>query len=84
MAESGYPQFKSQVWVGILAPAATPNDKVDDMNRAVAKVINDSVMKTRFTQIGISPKSLSRSQFDNLLKDDWLQASPLIEQFKIL
>jgi tripartite-type tricarboxylate transporter receptor subunit TctC len=84
ISEGGYPQFKWLVWAGLLAPAGTPNDKVDDMNRAVAKVVNDSVMKTRFTQMGISPKSLSRSQFDNLLKDDWLQASPLIEQFKIL
>jgi tripartite-type tricarboxylate transporter receptor subunit TctC len=84
ISESGYPQFKSQVWVGILAPAATPNDKVDDMNRAVTKIINDSGMKTRFTQMGISPKSLSRSQFESVLKDDWLHASQLIAQFKIV
>lgn len=84
ISESGYSQFKWLVWAGLLAPAATPVDKVDDMNRAVAKVINDPAMKSRFTQLGISPKSLSRAQFENVLKDDWLNASPLIAQFKII
>lgn len=84
LSESGYPKFKWVAWAGLLAPAATPTHKIDDMNRAVAKVINDSAMKTRFTQLGISPKSLSRVQFDTVLKDDWLFASPLISQFKMV
>jgi tripartite-type tricarboxylate transporter receptor subunit TctC len=54
------------------------------MNLAMAKVINDPVMKTRYTQLGVSPQSLSRLQFERVLKDDWLHASPLIAEFKIV
>jgi tripartite-type tricarboxylate transporter receptor subunit TctC len=84
LAESGYPKFKWVVWTGLLAPSATPSDKTDEMNLAVAKVINDPAMKTRFTQLGVSPKALSRAQFDSVLKDDWQHASPFIAQFKLV
>ncbi len=83
IAESGFPQFKWLVWAGLLAPAATPAEKVEDINRAVAKVINEPTMHTRLTQLGLYPKSLSRAQFDSVLKDDWLHASQLMDQFKM-
>lgn len=84
IAESGYPKFKWVVWAGLLAPVTTPTGKLEEMNRAVAKVISDPAMKLRFFQLGISPKSLPRAQFDSLLKEDWLQSSQLISQYSIV
>jgi tripartite-type tricarboxylate transporter receptor subunit TctC len=54
------------------------------MNRAVEKVLNDPAMKVRFTQLGISPTLLSPTQFDAVLKADWLHSSALIADLKIL
>lgn len=84
ISESGYPQFKWISWVGLLAPAATPLEKIQNMNRAVAKVINDPAMKVRFSQMGISPKTMSQAGFDLMLNEEWLHTSPLISQFKIV
>jgi tripartite-type tricarboxylate transporter receptor subunit TctC len=84
LSESGYAKFKWVTWAGLLAPAATPGDKVEVMNRAVTKVINDPIMKSRFNQMGISPRSMARGQFEGILKDDWLHTSSLVVQFKIV
>jgi tripartite-type tricarboxylate transporter receptor subunit TctC len=83
IAESRYPQFKWLVWAGLLAPAGTPAEKVENVNRALTKAIKEPAMKARFMQLGISPRSMSRAQFDRLLEDDWSGASQLINQFEL-
>jgi tripartite-type tricarboxylate transporter receptor subunit TctC len=82
LAESGYSEFEWRVWSGLLAPKATPIEKIEDINRAMSKVINDPAMKRRFNQLGISPQSMSRSKFETVLKEDWVQAIPLMTQIK--
>jgi tripartite-type tricarboxylate transporter receptor subunit TctC len=84
VSESGYPQFQWNSWGGLLAPVGTPNDKIQELSRAVAKVLSEPAMKMRFTQLGISPTLLSPTQFDAVLKADWLQSSALIADLKIL
>ena len=63
---------------------ATPSEKIQDMSRAADKVLSDPSMKMRFTQLGISPTLLSTTQFDAVLKADWLHSTALIADFKIL
>ena len=82
--ESGYPQFQWNSWGGLLAPVATPGEKIQNMSRAVGKVLSDPAMKVRFTQLGISPTLSSPTQFDAVLKADWLHSTALIADFKIL
>jgi len=82
--ESGYPTFQWNSWGGLLAPVATPSEKIQVMSRAVDKVLSDPAMKVRFTQLGISPTLSSPTQFDAVLKADWLHSAALIADFKIL
>ena len=82
--ETGYPKFQWNSWGGLLAPVATPSEKIQDMSRAVDSVLNDPAMKVRFTQLGISPTFASPAQFDAVLKADWLHSAALIADFKIL
>ncbi|MEY2947438.1 MAG: hypothetical protein RL084_835 [Pseudomonadota bacterium] len=84
LSESGFPKSEWVVWTGLLAPKATPIEKLEEINRAMSKVIDDPAMKLRFNQMGIAPQSMSRTKFDNLLKEDWAQANPLMTQLKKL
>lgn len=81
--ESGYPKYLWNSWGGLLAPAATPNEKIQSMSGAMDKVMNDPAMKLRFSQLGISPTVLSPGQFDEVLKVDWVHSSALIGDLKI-
>jgi tripartite-type tricarboxylate transporter receptor subunit TctC len=82
LSESVHAKYKWVVWAGLLAPAATPVEKMEDINRAMMRVINDPAMKIRFMQLGISPKSMPRSQFDSVLKEDWAQSGAVMARLK--
>lgn len=84
VSESGYSNFKWSSWVGLLAPVATPVEKIQEMNQAVGKVLNEPAIKDRLNQLGVSSNSLTSVQFDALLKDEWFRASHVITQSKII
>ena len=60
--ETGYPKFQWNSWGGLLAPVATPSEKIQDMSRAVDSVLNDPAMKVRFTQLGGKIKLVQTSK----------------------
>lgn len=83
LAQAGYPQFRWVSWTGLLAPRGTPEDKVQQVNRAVAHILQDPALLARFHESGISSKAMSASGFDELLHDDWIQSSSIMRRFKI-
>jgi tripartite-type tricarboxylate transporter receptor subunit TctC len=54
-AEAGGPPLESSTWVMFLAPAGTPREIVMRLSQEAQKAINESDIKTRFTEIGIEP-----------------------------
>ena len=54
-AEAGGPPLESSTWVMFLAPAGTPREIVQRLSQEAHKAINESDIKTRFTEIGIEP-----------------------------
>jgi tripartite-type tricarboxylate transporter receptor subunit TctC len=83
ISESGYRNFKWVTWAGFLSRENSPKERAHEINVAVAKIINDPKMKIRFQQMGVSPKSITVPQFNQLLQDDWIYASNLINQLKL-
>ncbi len=55
MAEAGGPPLESSTWVMFLAPAGTPREIVTRLSLETQKAINESDIKTRFSEIGIEP-----------------------------
>jgi len=54
-AEAGGPPLESSTWVMFLAPAGTPREIVLRLSQEAQKAINESDIKTRFSDIGIEP-----------------------------
>ena len=54
-AEAGGPPLESSTWVMFLAPAGTPREIVTRLSQEAQKAINESDIKTRFSDIGIEP-----------------------------
>ncbi|KAA0892710.1 tripartite tricarboxylate transporter substrate binding protein [Pusillimonas sp. ANT_WB101] len=50
--ESGYPDFEVYSWIGIFAPAKTPQDVADHLTDAFQKALNDPKVKERLTGLG--------------------------------
>ncbi len=80
--ESGYPNYKWTAWTGLLAPAGTQISVVQDINRAVAKVLDEPKIKARFQQMGLTIYPMPVAQFESLLRDDWRRASSQVLKLK--
>jgi len=74
--ESGVKGYEATNWFGLLAPAKTPKEAVDRMNRAVDGVIRSPDFRERFVREGLeaaggSPESFSaflRAEIDKYAK----------------
>jgi tripartite-type tricarboxylate transporter receptor subunit TctC len=56
MAEAGYPGVETRVWYGLLAPAGTPRNVIDILNREVRAFVNDKTIRERFLSSGELPR----------------------------
>lgn len=57
LAEAGIPGHEVGFWLVVLAPAGTPRDTVDVLNRQIARILGLPDVKERLQTIGFDPAS---------------------------
>jgi tripartite-type tricarboxylate transporter receptor subunit TctC len=57
LAEAGIPGHEVGFWLVVLAPAGTPKDTVDVLNRQIARILGLPDVKERLQTIGFDPAS---------------------------
>jgi tripartite-type tricarboxylate transporter receptor subunit TctC len=70
IAESGLPGFETSVWFGLLAPAGTPKDIIERLNREANRALADASVKTQFAAQGIDAMGGTAEQFGTYIKDE--------------
>ena len=70
IAEQGYPGFESVGWIGLAAPAKTPQPILDKLNAEIRKMLQDPAVKERFAQLAFDPVGDSREQFTAFVKSE--------------
>lgn len=78
IAESALPGFEYYVWLGMLAPAGTPDEIVQRLNREVAQAFNSDEVKTYLSQFGFEVKTSSPEDFTEFLGAESSKFSELI------
>lgn len=72
--EAGLPKFVMDFWVGLAAPAGTPQPVIDKLNKAVADALNTPEGKKRLAEQGLEPESntpLQAAQFVAAEMQQW-------------
>lgn len=70
VAESGLKDFEVNGWFGVMAPAGTPNDVIDRLNREINIILNKPEMQSVFAKYGLTAGGGSPSEFKQLLVSD--------------
>ena len=83
VAESGYPGFEAVGWIGLAAPARTPDAILDKINAEVVKSLGTADMKERFAGLGVTPIGDSRVQFTAFVRGEIAKWSKLIKDANI-
>jgi tripartite-type tricarboxylate transporter receptor subunit TctC len=70
VAESGFPGFEANGWLGILVPNGTPPDVIAKLNGEIAKVMQSAEMKKQLLAQGVEARSSTPEQFGALIKSE--------------
>jgi tripartite-type tricarboxylate transporter receptor subunit TctC len=68
--ESGVPDFVVDSWVGLLAPARTPEAIVKQLNTELNAVLNDPVVREKLRVMGIEASAGSAEQYGEEIRRD--------------
>ena len=70
VAELGYPGFEAALWLGILAPAGTPQPIVDRLNRELVAIVATPEFRASMEANGADPISNTPDQFAAQLRSE--------------
>ena len=83
VAEAGVPAYEATIWLGVMAPAGTPQPIVDKLNAEIAKVINRADVKENWAKQGAVPLGMSPAEFDKYLRADIEKWARVVQQSRI-
>jgi tripartite-type tricarboxylate transporter receptor subunit TctC len=55
IAEKGFPGYEASAWQGIVAPAKTPREIIEKLNRQIGAALADDAVKQKLQAAGIEP-----------------------------
>jgi tripartite-type tricarboxylate transporter receptor subunit TctC len=79
VAESGLPGFDYNLWVAVFAPAGTPADVVEKINRDVSRVLREPDVKERMAALGAEAMPMSAAEFDKFMRSEMDEAAKVVK-----
>ena len=70
VAEAGVPGYEATIWLGVMAPAATPRPVIDRLNAEIIKIMNRPAVKEAWAKEGAVPMPMTPEEFDKYLRAD--------------
>lgn len=67
MTEAGVPEFEVTNWIGVMAPAGTPDGIVQKLSTEIVKILASPAAKERFKFYGATPDSSTPDEFRKFL-----------------
>lgn len=83
VAELGAPNYNATIWIGMAAPAGTPQAIVNRMSAEVTKAVRAPDLRERFTAIGNDPLGTSPEEAAARIKQESARYSAVIKQANI-
>lgn len=78
IAELGYPGFEAIAWNGFVAPAGTPREIIERLNREINAILQSPEVRQRVEAAGWDPVGGTPGQFADYLKAERLRWAPIV------
>jgi tripartite-type tricarboxylate transporter receptor subunit TctC len=79
IAEAGVPGYEATIWLGLMAPAATPKPVVDKLNAEVVKIISRGDLQKTWAEQGAVSMIMDPAAFDKYLRADIAKWAHVVE-----
>ena len=79
MEEAGIANFDISTWYGLFVPAATPDDVVNGLNKAIVEALNSPAVKDRLAQLGGMASPTTPAEFGKLVDAESAKYAKLVK-----
>ena len=79
VAEAGVPGYEATIWLGLMAPAATPKPILERLSNEVRKVINAPDVKDNWAKQGAVPMAMAPEEFGKFVREDIAKWGKLVK-----
>lgn len=83
LAEAGLPGAEMGSWIGILAPAGTPQAIVDKVSADIREIVARPEVREEMTRQGATPRSSTPQEFRQVIEADAKRFSALVKKLDI-
>ena len=83
VAESGLPGYEGILWIGMVAPAATPKPVIDKLAAAATRAVRTPELAERLRRDGVDPVGGTPGDFGALITREIVQWREVIAAAKI-
>jgi tripartite-type tricarboxylate transporter receptor subunit TctC len=80
MLESGFSGYPSEIWFGLLAPAATPAATVASLNTAINQCLQSPELREAFARLGLEAKIGTPQEFAAAITEDARQWGTIVKE----
>lgn len=79
IAEAGVPGFQATLWVGFMAPKATPQPIVDLLNKTITGILSRPEIKEAWEKEGATPLVMTQPQFADFMRAEVVKWAKVIK-----
>lgn len=83
IAEAGLPGYEAVGWFGFAAPAATPKDVVNRLNKEIVRILNLPEVRERLLAIGAEPVGSSPEAFSKFVKAEMAKWGGIVKRLDL-
>jgi tripartite-type tricarboxylate transporter receptor subunit TctC len=70
LSEAGVPDYDAVIWLGLIAPKATPPDIVTRLNAEITKIVSRPDVQAEWAKQGAVAMTMTPAAFERYLADD--------------
>lgn len=83
VAESGVPGYDISEWLGLFAPAGTPNEIVDRLHKEVVAILKSPGVAEKLSAEGFEPVGSAPAEFAAFIREDIAKWAKVVKQANI-
>ena len=80
VSEAGVKGYEATIWLGLMAPAATPRSILEKLSLETNKIVNAPEVKEAWAKQGAAPMGMSVDEFRKFLGEDVQKWSKLVRE----
>lgn len=78
-AEAGFPAFHASTWNALLAPAGTPQDIVEKLNRATVRALQDPALRAKMHELSAEPVGSTTAELAEFMRSEVQRWAPVVK-----